>query len=49
MARSVAAECQEIGCGHAGAVKVDHLPADMPVRDLALRLRCSACASAAFC
>src|SRR5919202_116070 len=30
--RSVAAECQEIGCGHAGSVNVDHLPDDGPVQ-----------------
>ena len=43
--RSVAAECQEIGCGHSGAVNVDHLPDGFPVPDVALRLRCSACGS----
>ena len=26
--RSVAAECQKIGCRHAGSVNVDHLPGD---------------------
>ncbi len=43
--RSVAAECQEIVCGHEGLVTVDHLPGDFPVPDVALRLRCSACGS----
>ncbi len=43
--RSVAAEGQKIGCGHAGSVNVDHLPGDFPVPDVALRLRCSACGS----
>ncbi len=43
--RSVAAECQEIGCRHEGSVNVDHLPADLPVPDVALRLRGSACGS----
>ena len=31
--RSVAAECQEIGYGHAGSVHADHLPGDFPVPD----------------
>ena len=43
--RSVATSCLEIGCGHAGSVNVDHLPEDLPVPDVALRLRCSACGS----
>ena len=43
--RSVAAHCQEIGCGHAGSVNVDHLPGNFPVPDVALRLRCSTCGS----
>ena len=43
--RSVAAERQEIGCGHAGAVQVDHLPADLLVPDVALRRRGSVCGS----
>ena len=43
--RSVAAECQEIGCGHEGSINVDHLPDDVPVPDVALRLRCSRCGS----
>ena len=38
--RSVEASCQEIGCHHHGVINVDHLP----VLDVALRLRCSACA-----
>jgi len=43
--RSVVAECHEIRCGHSGSVNVDHLPDDVPVPDVALRLRCSACGS----
>ncbi len=43
--RSVAAHCQEVGCGHSGSVNVDHLPGDFPVPDVALRLRSSACGS----
>ena len=43
--RSVAAECHEIRCGHLGSVNVDDLPDDVPVPDVALRLRCSACGS----
>ena len=37
--RSIAAECRETGCGHAGSVIVDHLPGEFPVSDVALRLR----------
>ena len=43
--RSVEAICQEIGCGHERSVNVDHLPDDVLVPDIALRLRCSACGS----
>jgi len=43
--RSVAAHCQQTGCGHAGSVNVDYLPDDLPVPDVALCLRCSACGS----
>ena len=43
--RSVAAICQEVNCGHSGAVNVDGLPDDVPVPDVALRLWCSACSS----
>jgi hypothetical protein len=31
--RPVAAEGQEIGCGHAGSVHADHRPGDFPVPD----------------
>jgi hypothetical protein len=41
--RCVAAHCQEASCGHSGAMNVDDLPADFPVPDVSLRLRCSAC------
>jgi len=37
--RFIAADCQEIGCGHEASVNVDHLPDDLPVPDVALRLR----------
>ena len=43
--RSVAASCQEIGCGYQALVNVDHLPDDLPVLDIALRLCCSTCGS----
>jgi hypothetical protein len=43
--RSVLATCQETSCGHARSVNVDNLSADVPVPDVALRLRCSACGS----
>jgi hypothetical protein len=43
--RSVAAICQELACGHSGSVNVDNLPDDLPVPNVALRLRCSACGS----
>ncbi len=43
--RAVLATCQETSCGHSGSVNVDHLPDDVPVPDVALRLRCSACGS----
>ena len=43
--RSVEATCQEIGCGHAGSVDIDHLPDDVPVPAIALSLRCSSCGS----
>jgi len=42
---SVPAHCQVIGCGHSGSVNVDHLFGELPVPDVALRLRCSACGS----
>ena len=42
---SVAAHCQELRCGRSGSVNVDHLLDELPVPDLALHLRCSACGS----
>ena len=39
--RSVEAECQK--CKHTAVVNVDSLPPDLPVPDVGLRLRCSAC------
>ena len=41
--RSVTAECK--ACKREAAVNCDALPADLPVPDVALRLRCSACGS----
>ena len=41
--RSVQASC--VGCGRDATVKVDSMPDDLPVPDVALRLRCSACGS----
>ena len=43
--RSVLAICQESSCGHSGSLIVDHLPDGVPVPDVSLRLRCSACGS----
>ena len=39
--RSVEARCEP--CGHEAVVNCDDLPADLPVPDVALRLRCSEC------
>ena len=41
--RSVEARCE--ACGHETVVNCDELPADLPVPDVVLRLRCSACGS----
>ena len=41
--RSVWASCTTIGCGHEACMNVDALPDDLPVPDVALRLRCSKC------
>ncbi len=43
--RSVAAHCQQVGCGHSSSISMDALPDHYPVPDVALRLRCSACGS----
>lgn len=32
-------------CGHGAIVSTDRLPADLPIPDIAFRLRCSACSS----
>jgi DNA-directed RNA polymerase subunit RPC12/RpoP len=40
---SVEARCG--ACGREAVVSCDGLPADLPVPDVALRLRCSACES----
>jgi hypothetical protein len=41
--RHVWATCTTMGCGHEARVNVDALPDDLPVPDIALRLRCSKC------
>jgi hypothetical protein len=41
--QSVLAFCATIGCRHEACVNVDALPDDLPVPDVALRLRCSKC------
>jgi hypothetical protein len=41
--RSVWASCRSTGCGHEAALNVDALPDDLPVPEVALRLRCSKC------
>ena len=39
--RSVSATCEK--CSHEAAILVDALPDDVPVPDVALKLRCSRC------
>jgi len=39
--RDVLAYCEATRCYHSAAVNVDHLPDDLPVPDVALRLVCS--------
>ena len=41
--KGVIAECE--ACHHEARVSCDALPAELPVPDVALRLRCSACGS----
>ena len=41
--RSVEARCEACGCE--AAFNCDEFPADLPVPDVALRLRCSGCGS----
>jgi hypothetical protein len=43
--RSTATHCLEIGCHHRGVLNVSRPPDDVPVPDVALRLRCSGCGS----
>jgi len=43
--RWIEAYCLEISCGDNGLVHVDHLPDDLPVPDIALRLCCLSCGS----
>ena len=44
-ARVIEAFYLELGCHHHAVIDVDHLPYDLPVPDVALRLRCSACSA----
>jgi hypothetical protein len=39
--RSITATCET--CQHEAILGVDHWPGDMPVPDIGLKLRCSAC------
>ena len=41
--RAVEARCE--ACGHEAVVNCDDLPTELPVPDVALRLRCSPCGS----
>ena len=41
--RTVDATCQTQRCGHEAIVNVDALPDELPVPDVALKLRCSKC------
>ncbi len=41
--RSISAYCQSINCGHEATFRADAWPDNMPVPDVALRLRCSKC------
>lgn len=41
--RRVEAICENTLCGHTGVVEVDALPGEIPVPDVADRLRCSRC------
>lgn len=43
--RRIDAYCEAPQCWHSAVVDVDHLPDDLPVPNVALRLRCSACGS----
>lgn len=44
-ARSISAYCEAIGCDHEATINVDGLPEELPVPDVALRLRCLRCRS----
>ena len=43
--RTVDAYCEATSCGHMAIFDVDGLSDELPVPDLALRLRCSRCGS----
>lgn len=45
-ARSVLASCEK--CHHEATMPVDELPGELPVPDVALRLRCSRCGAKAI-
>jgi hypothetical protein len=40
---AIMAYCEAQGCGHEAAVDASPLADDLPVPDVALKLRCSAC------
>ena len=42
---SIYAICEAQGCGHEATVDASALPVELPVPDVALRMRCSACGS----
>jgi hypothetical protein len=41
--RSIGATCAAIGCGHEATLDVDGLADELPVPNVALRLRCTQC------
>jgi hypothetical protein len=43
--RTVMAYCEAHDCGHGAEVPLKGWPADLPVPDMALKLRCSQCGS----
>jgi hypothetical protein len=43
--RTVMAYCEAHSCGHGAEVPLKGWPADLPVPDMALKLRCSKCGS----
>jgi hypothetical protein len=43
--RTVMAYCDAHNCGHSAEVPLEGWPSDLPVPDMALKLRCSKCGS----